>query len=201
MQEKDRSCAEVKRMRKFACKLLTCLLLLLPVLLSGGCTLRPHSGHAVTTVEVAVFEGGYGIEWHKQMARQYERLHPGIRINLWGDPRVDEKIKPRILRGSPPDLANCTMPVWKLIVAGKLVPLDPALDSPAYGPNGTLLPVTWRSTLAPGILTDFAVSGQGVCHAVQPERVGVLVRQAPVPRTWLATAANVDAIHGACASR
>jgi N-acetylglucosamine transport system substrate-binding protein len=150
-------------MRKSACKLLSCLSFLLGLLiglLSGGCTLRPHSDHSVTTVEVAVFEGGYGIEWHKQMARQYERLHPGIRINLWGDPRVDEKIKPRILRGNPPDLANCTIPVWKLIVAGKLVPLDSTLDSPAYGPNGTLLPATWRSTLAPGILTAFEYQGK-----------------------------------------
>ena len=129
-------------------------------LLLHGCTLRRHVARPVTTVEVAVFEGGYGIGWHKDMARQYERLHPDIRIHLWGDPRVDEKIKPRILRGNPPDLANCTLPVWKLIVSGKLLALDQTLDTPAYGPNGTPLPVSWRSTLAPGVLTMYQYRGQ-----------------------------------------
>ncbi len=126
----------------------------------SGCSLRPHVAHPVTTIEVAVFEGGYGIEWHRQMARQYERLHPDIHVDLWGDPRVDEKIKPRILRNNPPDLANCTLPVWKLIVAGKLLPLDSALDSPAYGPNGTLRKERWRDTLAPGVLSAFEYEGK-----------------------------------------
>lgn len=138
------------------CLSLSALLLLF----SGGCTLHRHSARTTTTVEVAVFEGGYGIAWHQQMARQYERLHPDIRINLWGDPRVDEKIKPRILRNNPPDLANCTLPVWKLIVAGKLAPLDAALDSAAYGSRGSLRKATWRSTLAPGVLSAYEYQGK-----------------------------------------
>ncbi len=145
-------------MRLPARKLLSCLCL--PILLLCGCTLRRHTARPVTTVEVAVFEGGYGIGWHRDMARQYERLHPGLHIHLWGDPRVDEKIKPRILRDAPPDLANCTLPVWKLIVSGKLLPLDAALDSAAYGLNGTHLPVSWRSTLAPGVLTAYQYNGK-----------------------------------------
>src|SRR6187401_1951298 len=104
-------------------------------LLLSGCTLRSPEREGVVTLEVAVFEGGYGIEWHKSVARQYEKIHPGIRIHLWGDPRVDEKLKPRVLRRNPPDLASCNLPVWKLIVAGKLQPLDAALDAPAYGQN------------------------------------------------------------------
>src|SRR2546427_214063 len=98
-----------------------------------GCRLEhPTRGKGIT-LDVAVFEGGFGIEWHKSVARKYEKLHPEIKINLWGDPRVDEKIKPRILRRDPPDLASCTVPIWKLIVAHKLYPLDETLDSPAYG--------------------------------------------------------------------
>src|SRR5437764_14397029 len=98
----------------------------------GGCKRLPDEDGRIT-LDVAVFEGGFGIEWHKSIARQYEKLHPGIKIDLWGDPRVDEKIKPRILRRDPPDLVNCTLPVWKLIVANKLFPLDETLNSPAYG--------------------------------------------------------------------
>jgi N-acetylglucosamine transport system substrate-binding protein len=125
------------------------------VLLSAGCSLQQDDPHAGITLEVAVFEGGYGIEWHKAVARRYEQLHPGIHINLWGDPRVDEKLKPRILRRDPPDLANCTLPFWKLVVADKLYPLNAALDSPAYGQNRT-----WRQSLTPGLLADYTYRGK-----------------------------------------
>ena len=105
----------------------------------AGCSLQRDDPSKGITLEVAVFEGGYGIAWHKAVARQYERLHPGVHINLWGDPRVDEKLKPRILRRDPPDLANCSLPFWKLVIADKLYPMDEALDSPAYGQPGS-----WR---------------------------------------------------------
>ncbi|MDE2127277.1 MAG: extracellular solute-binding protein [Armatimonadetes bacterium] len=130
------------------------LLLLLPLCLAG-CHLQPPGERHKTEIEVAVFEGGYGISWHKSIARAYERLHPGIHVNLWGDPRVDEKLKPRILRSDPPDAANSSLPFWKLIVANKLYPLDAALDSPAYGAKGT-----WRSTLVPGVLADSQYEGK-----------------------------------------
>ncbi len=108
------------------------------------------------TLEAAVFEGGFGIGWHKDVARAYEKLNPELRVNLWGDPRVDEKLRPRILRHNPPDLANGKLPVWKLIVAGKLQPLDDALDSPAYGQPDK----TWRQTLAKGVLSSLQYEGK-----------------------------------------
>src|SRR5689334_20783692 len=129
-------------------------ILLIALVLCSGCSLQRAGEKDAVTLEVAVFEGGYGIDWHKSVAREYERQHPGIRINLWGDPRVDEKIKPRILRHNPPDLASCTLPAWKLIVANKVYPLDEALASPAYGQNRT-----WRDSLTPGVLADYQYEG------------------------------------------
>ncbi len=165
-----------------------------------GCTLRRDTRHAGTTIEVAVFEGGYGIEWHKSVARRYEAEHPGVRVNLWGDPRVDEKVRPRILRRNPPDLASANLPVWKLIVAGKLYPLDEALDSPAYGVPGK----TWRETMVPGTLGDFAY--QGKTYAA-PTALGAWVcwynkRQFrkhgwEVPRTWSEFTALCDRMKAA----
>ncbi len=131
------------------------LIVLAFLLLLPGCTLTRADPAKGITLDVAVFEGGFGIEWHKGVARQYEALHPGIKVNLWGDPRVDEKIKPRILRHDPPDMANCRLPIWKLIVAHKLYPLDEALDSPAYGQ----LDRTWRKTLMPGLLGGLKYEG------------------------------------------
>ena len=119
--------------------------------LAAGCHFEPYTASDTKTIEVALFEGGFGIEWHKDMARQYEAMHPGIKVNLWGDPRVDEKIKPRVLRGNPPDLASCTLPVWKLITAGRLYPLTDALASPSYGQSGKI----WSKTLRAGVLSDY----------------------------------------------
>jgi N-acetylglucosamine transport system substrate-binding protein len=131
------------------------ILLLVPAALVSCHYERKTPGKGIT-LDVAVFEGGFGIEWHKSVARRYEKLHPEIKINLWGDPRVDEKIKPRILRRDPPDLASCTVPIWKLIVAHKLYPLDETLDSPAYGqPN-----ITWRQSLLPGLISDTQYHGK-----------------------------------------
>ena len=130
------------------------MILFIALVCCSGCSLQKAGEKDVVTLEVAVFEGGYGISWHKEVARAYERQHPDIRINLWGDPRVDEKIKPRILRHDPPDLASCTLPAWKLIVADKVYPLDEALDSPAYGQNRS-----WRESLTPGVLADFQYQG------------------------------------------
>ncbi|NLC58162.1 MAG: extracellular solute-binding protein [Armatimonadetes bacterium] len=162
------------------------LALALAIPLLGGCTLERKDPRKGITLEVAVFEGGYGIGWHQDVARRYEKRHPNIRVNLWGDPRVDEKLKPRILRRNPPDLASCNLPVWKLIVAGKLYPLDEALDSPAYGQKAT-----WRETLVPGVLASYQYQGKSYA---MPTNLGAWVcwydkrqfRQYgwKVPRTW-----------------
>jgi N-acetylglucosamine transport system substrate-binding protein len=96
----------------------------------------PEAEAGATSLEVAVFEGGYGIEWHRDMAAAY----PDADVTLWGSPRVAEVVKPRLLRGDPPDLIiEMRLPLWMLIRAGKLVPFDDAL---AAAPPGASAP--WR---------------------------------------------------------
>lgn len=109
-------------------------------------------------IEAAVFEGGYGITWHKAIAEKYNTLHTsdGTHVRLWGDPRVMEVVKPRILRGDPPDFMIMTeLPIWLMIAAGKLLPFDSALDSPAYGSEKT-----WRELFIPGTLDMYASEGK-----------------------------------------
>jgi len=112
---------------------------------------------------VALFEGGYGIHWHQKVAEKYnaERASDGIHVTVWGDPRIDAKIRPRILRGDPPDLIlSGGLPVWRLIAAGKLYPFDSALDRPAYGTNET-----WRDLFIPGTLDSYV--SEGSVYALQ----------------------------------
>jgi len=111
---------------------------------------RPGPGSGGAIIEAAVFEGGYGITWHKEIAAQYTAANAasGVQVNLWGDPRVMEVVKPRILRGDPPDFLIMTeLPIWHLIAAGKLLAFDAALDSKAYGADKN-----WRELFIPGTL-------------------------------------------------
>lgn len=130
------------------------------LLLLAGCDAIhrvPDATDATKVVEVAVFEGGYGIEWHQKVADNYNRTvaPPDVSIRLWGDPRVIEKIKPRLLRGDPPDAMLTTrLPVWLLIAAGKLYPLDAALDGPAWDSK-----VPWRDQFLPGTLDTYTSDG------------------------------------------
>jgi len=169
---------------------LSCALLV--VLVSAGCdAVHRAQGDtsSVRVVEAAVFEGGYGIGWHQKIAAQYNREHQadGVRVDLWGDPRVDEKIRPRILRGDPPDLILVgSLPIWLLISTGKLYPFDSALDGPAPGSD-----VPWRELFIPGTLS--AYTSEGSVYAI-PSAFGAwacwydarLFRENGwrVPKTW-----------------
>ena len=138
---------------------ITLVLLSLALLFGARETVRPtkDSTRNGRTVEVAMFEGGYGIDWHAKIARQYMDAHKddGILINLWGDQRVDEIIKPRIMRGNPPDIIHqLQMPVWRMIAAGKLRPFDEVLDMPAYGSDRK-----WRDLFIPGTLATYTSEG------------------------------------------
>ncbi len=138
-------------------------LFLLTLFLTGlaGCdAVRPLPARAGESrvLEVAVFEGGYGIHWHKKIARAYsaQEATRGVSVNLWGDPRVEEKVKPRILRGDPPDVIMTNrIPVWLLIGAGELLPFDNPLEQPAPGSG-----VPWRELFMPGGLETYTSGGR-----------------------------------------
>lgn len=135
------------------------LLLVIPLLLLCGCDAIHATASRDTTavIEAAVFEGGYGIHWHQKIAAEYseQMAGEGLRVNLWGDPRVSEKVKPRILRGDPPDMILVhDLPVWRLIASDKLLPFDAALDEVPLGSDKP-----WRELFIPGTLDNFKSNG------------------------------------------
>ena len=83
-------------------------------------------------IEVSVFQGGYGIDFWQQTVAAYEKLHPDVKINIWGDPRNDEKLRPRFIAGTPPDLVYANLPIWILIGAKQCYPLNKYLAEPPY---------------------------------------------------------------------
>ena len=113
---------------------------------SGGRTGSPTSP---VKLDVAVFQGGYGIDFFQQAAKEYEVKHPGENINVWGNPRVWEQLRPRFIAGTPPDLTwpGWGMDYWPLVYEGQVAPMDQALAAKPFSGSGT-----WKDTFEPSLL-------------------------------------------------
>lgn len=116
---------------------------------TGGATSAPVGTEVKGDIEVQAFKGGFGIDFYQKAADEFNKKHTDAKVTVDGDPRVWEKLKPRLVAGDPPALMfpGWGMDHWSLITDGALMELDAALDSPAEGADGT-----WRSTFEPGLL-------------------------------------------------
>jgi hypothetical protein len=86
-----------------------------------------------TTLDIPVFAGGYGTAFYEETARQFEALRPGVKVNIYGDPRISDKLRVRMIDGNLPDAAlprDLLIPA--LAHAGKLRDLTPAGGIPFY---------------------------------------------------------------------
>ncbi len=125
--------------------------------LSGCGRSQQQAGKAPKRViEVSFFEGGFGLAFFKEVARKYEKTHPGVKVNLWGDPRNGEKLRPRFIAGNPPDLVWAQdIPIWTLVAGNQVYPLDKELNGPSWDEPSK----KWRDTLYPGTLDSFMNNG------------------------------------------
>ena len=111
-----------------------CVLAILLVVIVG-CAKKQTAQKGQIQLEVASFQGGFGLDFFEYAAREYEKTHPNVKINLWGNPRVWEQLRPRFIKGNPPDLAwpGWGMDYWGLVAEGKVLPMDKYLETKAYG--------------------------------------------------------------------
>ena len=100
-------------------------------------------------VEVAAFKGGYGVDFFERVGKEFEAKHPGVKVKVEGDPRIWEKLRPRFMGDTPPDLAfpGWGMDHWALKDEDQLLPLDDALATKAAEGD-----TTWGETFDPGLL-------------------------------------------------
>lgn len=135
----------------------TAFSLLLLCLSLTGCGLLRDEGEqeGLPKIEMAVFDGGYGTAWHRKTVDKFLELRRNegrpLIVDFWGDPRVLDKVYPRVLRGAPPDMSDAQMPFWKLVTRDVLMPMDSWLDGPSADTPGK----TWRETFLPGALSSF----------------------------------------------
>jgi len=69
-----------------------------------------------------LFEGGAGKAFFLQAARAYEKIHPEVTVDLYLDPRIQEKVQVRFLEGSFFECTNVGMNYWPLIDNGSIAP-------------------------------------------------------------------------------
>ena len=84
-------------------------------------------------LDIPVFSGGYGTSFYEETARQFEVLRPGMRVRLYGDPRIADQVSVRVMDGHPPDATSAGYVPWPaLIKAGKVLDLTPYLQGPDW---------------------------------------------------------------------
>ncbi|MCY3020831.1 MAG: extracellular solute-binding protein [Planctomycetota bacterium] len=121
-----------------------------------------RAGDTREVLDIMYFHGGYGVEFIEDVGREFEQLHPDVRVKIWASPRIAEKIRLRLLSGDPPDIA---FPGWgldadRVIEAGLLYDLQPDLDKPSYA-VGQFAKLSargkepWEKDFYPGILDRY----------------------------------------------
>ncbi len=94
---------------------------------------------------LAAFFGGWGDKWGDIMIEQIKKEHPGVEVIKDFDPRIEEKMKPRIVAGDIPDWSYGAVPlggasqITQQVQDKVIVPLDFLLDVEAYGYPGKRL--------------------------------------------------------------
>ena len=141
--------AKEKSVQKISWRLLAFLALLI---------LSPSSraqSQSKITIEIPVFAGGEGMTFFTDCAREYEKLHPDVDVNLYGDNRVDDKVRIRVLEGTLFDITNASLNWWGLIKRGDVEPLDAALDQTSWDGD-----TSWRDSFVPGSLSVYQYQGK-----------------------------------------
>lgn len=54
-------------------------------------------------LHIAVFQGGYGQEYWKEITEKFEAAYPGVQVHMTISPRIGDVIRPQIVAGNPPD--------------------------------------------------------------------------------------------------
>ncbi len=138
-------------------------------------------------LDVPVFEGGYGTAFYADAARGFEALRPGVRVHVYGSPRIQDQLRIRIIDGHLPDAASVPYILWSSLVrGGKLLDLGPSLAGKNWEGDAR-----WGDSFLPGSLDSWKIDGgtYGVpfiysCWSIFYNR-GIFQEHGwKAPRTW-----------------
>ncbi len=154
-----------------------------------GCVLALASvlSSAAAQLDIPIFAGGYGTAFYEETAREFEQLRPGAKLNVYGDPRIADKLRVRVIDGNLPDgMLPRDVLIPALVKAGKLIDLTPYLDGPNWEGDAR-----WRDTFMPGAFDTWRINGgiYGVplsyaCWSIFYNQAVFRQNGWTVPRTW-----------------
>lgn len=138
-------------------------------------------------LDIPILAGGFGTAFYEETAREFEKLRPGVTVKLYGDPRIQDKLRVRMIDGDLPDAAfprDLLIPV--LARGGKLRDLTPFLDGPNWEGDAR-----WRDTFLPGALDGWRIDGGTysvplgyACWSIFYDKALFRAHGWVVPRTW-----------------
>lgn len=126
---------------------------------------------APVVLDIPVLVAGYGAEFFEETAREFSKIRPDVRVHLYGDPRINDKVRTRVMAEDWPDATDAVLLYPRLIEAGRILDLSAYLDGPNWEGDGR-----WRDSFRPGVLERWsmqdgakgnrAVYGLPFAHAV-----------------------------------
>ncbi len=142
---------------------------------------------ADVTLDIPVFSGGYGTAFYEETARQFEALRPGVKVNLYGDPRIADQVRVRVIDGHPPDATLTSELLWPVLIrAGRVLDLSAALAGRNWEGDAR-----WGDTFLPGALDGWRVDGRVyglpftyACWTIFYDKALFRAHGWTVPRTW-----------------
>lgn len=151
-------------------------------------------GATQITLNIPVLVAGYGADFFEETAREFEKFRPGVRVNLYGNPRINDHVRTRVMAGDFPDATDAVLLYPNLIQAGKVLDLSSALNGLNWDQTGR-----WRDDFRPGSLARWSfqhkmddslpvgVYGLPFAHAVWMvfyDKVRFRREGWQLPRTW-----------------
>lgn len=113
---------------------------MLAFLIISGCSSDGNGNSAdknkgeKVSIEVMMFEGGFGSEWVKESAQQYMDENENVEVKVSASPDIHQQLQTRFLSGDVPDLINPgpSFDIQGVISEGMIQDLDKDLQGNAF---------------------------------------------------------------------
>lgn len=119
---------------------------------------NPFGVAADSTVDVVIFNGGYGDQYAKDAGTAMGEMYPEATIEVSSTVNIQPDLQPRFIGGNPPDLFDNSgaqsMNASALISEGSIADIGALIDAPSLDGEGTV-----GDTLFPGVLDPGTYSG------------------------------------------
>ncbi|XXM71466.1 extracellular solute-binding protein [Lysinibacillus sphaericus] len=128
---------------------------------AGGGESGSGSGKDGGEINLMMFEGGFGSDWVKRSAKEYEKMNPGVKVNVTASPDIHTQLQTRFISGDVPDIMNpgAKVDIQGLISQGEIMELDDQLEKPSYDDES----VTWRDSFIP---EQFKLQKEGKTYGI-----------------------------------